>query len=256
MSDLMRASTTTLLVSFLIALPSASATGHLVNLGIGSSQFTFGANAFGGSGDTLDVGLFNEQCSDEADVVDVGVANREGMGSDACRARGCQHEQGRDPIGPILEQSFFRPEADETPARCSDGEDTVDVGVLNQEGGWAYDPRCDEYGCEEWDATGDERDATDVGVLNQEFGDDEDGNDAGVVNCEWDDGRDATDVGVVNFEQGDRDDTFDLSVLNTEVNEGGDANGLNVGGGSLGLGFDCLRIDVGLPIDPSHGLRP
>lgn len=246
----MRTFATLVLASLVIATPAASATGYLVNIGIGGSSWTFGSNVFGGSGDTLDIGLFNEQCTDEADVVDIGIANSEGARSSRCwDAKECQHDQGEDPFGPITDRKLVGSEADETSARCSDESDTVDVGVLNQEGAYG-DGYCDGTRCYEPGPTGDETDATDVGVLNTETGDDDDGNDAGVLNCEWNDRRDSTDVGVLNREENDQDDTFDLSVLNDESPEGGDANGLDVGGDSQGLGLDCLHLDVGLPVGP------
>lgn len=238
------------LIASLMTIPGASATGYLINVEIGGPTFAFGANIFGGSGDTLDVGLFNTQCSDEADVVDVGVLNREGTGADECfDDRGCQHNDGKDPLGPLLGQSFLQGDGSDTPAECGDGDDTVDVGVLNAEGHRSHEPTCDpEWGCYEgW--TGDERDATDAGVLNNEMGDDDDGNDLGVVNCEEMDRRDSTDVGVLNREWEDRWDTFDLSILNSEFPEGGDTNGLAIGGNN-GFGFDCVRIVVGVPIGP------
>ena len=240
-----------LIAGLLTFAPAASATGYLINIEIGGPTFAFGSNVFGGSGDTLDVGVGNSQCSDEADVVDVGIANREGMGSWECGDR-CEHNHGEDPITPVLGQGILQPEADETPARCSDESDTVDVGVLNNEGGMGkfY---CDETGCYEGQYTGDEKDATDVGVLNNEMGDDDDGNDAGVLNCETNDRRDSTDIGILNREWDDRWDTFDLSILNTEWPEGGDANGLAVGG--IGIAFEvACGAQIRLPVGPQTGI--
>lgn len=235
-----------LALSLALAFPSASA-GYLVNVEIGGPTLAFGGNVFGGSGDTVDVGVANAQCSDEADVVDVGVANQEGMGGRECGYR-CEHTRGEDPVA--AESTILHPEADETPARCGDGSDTVDVGLLNREGSRGEEPVCDEMGCQEPQPVGDERDAVDAGLLNDELGDDDDGADAGVLNCESSDRRDAVDVGLLNAEWDDRGDTFDLSLLNTEWPEGGDANGLKVGGARvLPIEAACglvVRVDPGL----------
>lgn len=212
-----------LLATLVMLAPAASATGYLLNVGIGNSSLTYGANAFGGSGDTLDVGLFNRQCSDEADVVDVGVINQEG--ADGCDPRECYHNEGGDPLAPIGFAGPHQPTGSPTEARCSDDSDTVDVGVLNQEG--AYTDWCDHEWCVQNDG-GDAEDATDVGVGNNEWNDASDGNDAGVLNCETIDTNDSTDVGIVNREWIDDGDTFDVSVLSWQWTNNGDANGITL----------------------------
>ena len=269
--------TTTLwlaLVTLTIA-PAASATGYLVNWN-GSG---FGANVFGGQGDTLDVGLFNYQCTDEDDVVDVGVANREGDAScgyyDPYSGKyvGCEPDEGRDPIQGVSSNGLLGdPATHPHDPHCSDDGDTVDVGLLNREGGYQFGghqgEQCYPQQRYEWDPSdpwneptvtyaGDVEDAVDVGVLNVECGDDDDANDVGVLNCEWLDRDDGNDLGLLNWEfWDDSSDTFDLSLINSETIDGPDRNGLNLLPGGLGLFLcglvilDTVGPVVDLPILP------
>lgn len=267
-----------ILVGALTAIaPAASATGWLVNFEdniVTFSSFKFGSNVFGGQGDTVDVGLANYQCSDEEDVVDVGVWNREGDTNCAYQYGECPTEEGEDPIGtPAIRGLLGDPATHPHDPHCSDDGDTVDAGVFNDEGSpspFYCDPR-DPY-CNA-ETSGDEEDGVDAGVLNREWNDDDDANDVGVLNCEWFDSHDGNDVGVLNLEYVDYDDgidvgllnyealadgsdTFDASLLNAEDADGPDANGVNVLQGVLGLQFGC-GFDVrppGGPVKP--GLLP
>lgn len=242
---------TLLALATLALLPTAAATGYLVNVGIGSSTIQYGINPFGGSGDALDVGLFNAQCSDEADVVDVGVMNAEGRSACSEWER-CEQTQGSDPLGPVATR-LIEPSGEPTPARCTDDGDTVDVSILSTEGGATYE--CPEKQCYEAYA-GDANDATDISVGGVEYGDQDDGNDVGVLNCEWLDESDSTDLGVLNQEWYDASDTFDLGILNVETNDQGDLNGLNVGGASAGIALECHVVRIDLPVGPSGPLLP
>ena len=237
-----------LILVCLSILPTASAAGHLVNIGVGSNSLTLGANVFGGSGDTLDVGVANAQCSDEADVVDVGVANTEG--GFACQpGEECRHSEGVDPLTRILATPVGTG-GEPTEASCTDDSDAVDISVLSTEGTSNY--TCGEQEC--WESfEGDANDATDVTIGGVEYGDTDDGNDVGVLNCEYFDWSDSTDVGVLNREWYDMGDAFDLSILGLETPEGGDANGLDVGGG-FGIALDCQIVRIDLPVGPGGGI--
>ena len=265
-------STIGLLATACLLAPTASAVpGYLVNIN-GSG---LGTNIFGGTGDTIDIGLFNHQCSDENDFLDVGVANREGDAQCAYQTqKGCDTE---DPGDPRLDQLFqaiddtigdivvatklIEPSGDpDADKHCSDDGDTIDVGLLNEEGsGDTVDacrasPYYDEWGAYQPDAQygGDFEDGVDAGLLNTEYCDDDDADDVGVLNCEYSDFDDGIDVGVLNNEYiDDSSDTFDLSLLNFETMDGPDRNGLDVLSNMFGLQA-CFRIAG--PIDPSGGI--
>lgn len=243
------------LFAVLLVAGGAQATGWLVNVEVGAGPgigVKSGTNVFGGQGDTVDVGVFNHQCSDEDDVADVGVANREGDSECAASGQGCQATSASGTVvtvggGPVI----FIP----TPGlptigpdtyhshdpHCSDDGDTVDVGLANHEGGFGgqWGEACDEQvQYESDDGTtsetygGDEGDAVDVGVANRECVDNEDAVDAGVFNCEWRDLDDGIDVGLANLEEvEDGGDTFDASTFNTETRDAVDNNGYNLGPG-------------------------
>lgn len=243
------------LVALLLVLslvPYATAAGYLVNVGVGSNTIQYGVNPFGGSGDAVDVGVANAQCSDEADVVDVGVLNREGGSACGGEPR-CEHGQGFDPLATYLANTLVDPSGEPTAANCTDDGDTLDVSVLSTEGGASYE--CKEKECNETYA-GDAHDATDVTVGGLEYGDEGDGNDVGILDCEYNDEGDATDVGVLNSEWYDRADTFDLGILNTETDDTGDLNGLDLGGGPAGAAVGCAIVHVDFPVGPEGSLLP
>lgn len=266
-----RTATTTIAFTMLLATalvaPGAAATGYLVNAELGSLlTVKSGTNAFGGQGDTLDVGYQNHQCTDEDDVVDVGIQNTEGD-PDECANWGseelCKSEEGHhatvissdrlglhhgidhatidDAIVPILGD-----DPEDREASCGDDGDTVDVGVQNQEGGhpascqeWQWH-RQEDYQEPGWDPAGDDEDAVDVGVQNHECGDEDDAVDVGIANCEVFDESDGIDAGVFNTEWYDADDTFDASIANTEISPGPDGNRLSLFSGGAPLLLGCF----------------
>lgn len=233
--------------------PAVSASGWLLNVETPLIGVKWGTNPFGGQGDAVDVGVFNHQCSDEEDVVDVGVANSEGDQScPSVYGQPCNQEQGHPSILNDLLDAVISPQppANNGQGECSDDADTVDVGVLNAEGGyqaWGQSqcgtpvaPPSSNHG----HPSGDNHDAVDAGVLNTECEDSLDGGDAGVINCEWTDDSDGLDVGALNTEEvSDKDDTFDASLLNWEMNDLPDHNGINVK--PLGFSFGCIAFPGG-----------
>lgn len=261
----------------------AAATGYLVNVEAGNTGVKAGSNVFGGQGDTVDAGLFNSQCTDEDDVVDVGVANDEGngepfeggAGADCPNdgTDGCRAEDGGG-----LKVVVFREEVLDSPdefeqiegfaydvtgflvtdsggpgePRCTDDGDSVDVGVANAEGN-PDERKCDPASDFDRQQRGDADDGVDVGVLNQECFDGDDADDVGVLNCETTDDNDGIDVGVLNVEsKDDAQDTLDLSVFNAENGDTPDRNGLNVGGSATGLHL-CKSVDPCPERFPIHG---
>ena len=251
--------TTVLLLAGALAAPAASATGWLINYeGPVLGSFKFGSNLFGGQGDTLDVGWGNRQCSDEDDVVDIGIQNREG--DEACmwedptgEQGGCKADEGE---GIAVLSLIGATDTHPHEPHCTDDGDTVDIGIMNREGGFHdeqcrtwWDPETEPHPQEQQWFSGDRDDAVDVGVLNHECNDDEDAVDVGVLNCELSDRNDGVDVGVLNREDVvDRGDTFDLSVANAETFDGPDQNGLNLLTGLLGIEACHLGVDTRLPI--------
>ncbi|HEX2021141.1 MAG TPA: hypothetical protein VHH36_00385 [Candidatus Thermoplasmatota archaeon] len=228
--------------------PTAAATGHLVNVNV-LVTLQFGVNVFGGSGDTVDVSAFNQQCNDSDDVVDVSLLNSEGQQFGCANPNGCNADQGSDATGltpliaALLGNNPFAPGSTD----CTDDGDTVDVGLLNSEGSFGS-------GCVAPDGTfsqcGDQEDAVDVGVINNEIYDDDDANDVGVLNCEFMDYDDGNDVGLLNHEEGDASDTFDASLVNNEGGDTPDRNGLNVLTGRNPIG--CIQV----VIDPCQFISP
>ncbi|HLE97632.1 MAG TPA: hypothetical protein VI997_09710 [Candidatus Thermoplasmatota archaeon] len=210
------------LVLVALAVPSASATGWLVNVN-GSGV---GINPLGGRGDFVDLGVASKECSDEDDVVDVGVGNLEGDSS-LCGGGPCTQQEGTffNPAIDALYKSqlagvgvVFRPGAGD----CSDDGDVADVGIRNGEGRFGSCPG--QNGVH-----GDARDGADVGVANREDCDDADGADVGAANCEQSDRFDVYDVGVLNHERvEDYGDVLDVSVLSEESVDGPDGNGIGL----------------------------
>ncbi len=275
-NDMRLASTTASILAIVaigaLLVPAASATGYLVNVQTGYLDVQHGSNVLGGAGDTVDVGYQNYQCTDEDDVVDVGIQNREG--DEHCRwtqeEEGCQAEEGGEtrvtsrPLGIDERFELGSPVGDaasplfdtskERRTHCSDDGDTVDVGIMNDEGGFGdqvYVEECAWYHEEhEHDPDreapgGDDGDAIDVGVMNRECADRNDAVDAGIMNCEVVDRSDGIDLGVGNLEIWDEDDTLDVSLFSTEISDGPDGNGANLFPGG-GLGEACYN-QTGLP---------
>ncbi len=244
-----------------VAAP-AQATGWLVHVEAGGWFVHYGTNPTGTTGDFLDVGILNYQCSDEQDVIDVSVLNTEGGGS--CGWGQCASDSAGDgdaflPIlGPVAlgpdpiqlaPVPLFEPE----PAACSDNADIVDVGILNDEGHFKGDYRT---GCEQgrWGKPGtDLRDFVDVGILNRECQDRQDFLDVGLANCEYDDRFDTVDLAYANFEDLDHGDAFDFSAFNLEtVEDPPSATNVYVGPPApIGCGLDvdpvypCVRLPNG-----------
>lgn len=282
-----RASTTTatllaLAASAMLLAPGAAATGYLVNAEVDPvATAKTGTNPFGGQGDFLDAGVFNHQCSDEDDVVDVGVANQEGTAREdhhneegySCTEdqEGCQAEEGGNThvviLGTPVHSSFLETQpvpaspdlvndsdGDQHESACTDDGDTLDVGVVNEEGRYESEEsekrseweHCDEapdgywdhFGHEEEetketgperDERGDRDDTVDAGAANSECRDQRDFADAGVLNCEIEDPDDGLDAGVFNDEvRDDAGDTLDVSVWAYEANDGPDGFGVNI----------------------------
>ncbi len=213
-----------------LAAPSADATGWLVNVEAMGWHVKYGANPAGTTGDFLDVGVMTWECSDEQDVIDVGVMNTEGVGSCGWN-RECASESagpgraylpvvGARALGPDLPRVvLLYGYLGEEPEACSDNGDVVDVGVLNDEGHFKGDY---ERGCvalARGPAPSDLRDAVDLGILNRECQDREDVLDVGIANCEYDDRHDTVDVGVMNFEFLDAGDLLDVAISNAETGE-------------------------------------
>lgn len=232
------------LAALMTLAPVAGATGYLVNVETPFFSWSHGTNPLGGRGDTVDIGLLNHQCTDEEDVVDVGVLNAEGDSScaDAWDQEGprCRSDGEKDDVLHGLPALFKPEEPTDDTGRCTDDGDAVDVGVLNREGASRDGQACSD--AREWAWGGDRRDGVDVGALNRECRDERDADDVGVLNCERLDTEDGIDVGVLNTEEGDAGDTLDLSILNAESGDGPDANDLNV---KRGPGVN-LRCALGL----------
>lgn len=275
-----RATTTTatllaLAASALILAPGAAATGYLINVEAGSiATAKTGTNPLGTQGDTLDVGVFNHQCSDEGDVVDVGVANKEGTArEDPYNEKGyectdeegnCQTEEGGDTEVVILGTSplddasnaitvidyFSVAEPDltftalpvdfhdgERDGACTDDNDIVDAGVLNHEG--RYDGR---YYEEDPDREHHQEGCDKAHPDYYDHFDEE--NDTGPDRDERGDRGDTVDAGVLNWECRDQDDLADAGALNCEIRDTDD--GIDVGALN-----DEVRDDSGDTLDVS-----
>lgn len=269
-NDMRLASTTASILAIVaigtLLVPAASATGYLVNVETGYLDVQHGSNVLGGAGDTVDVGYRNHQCTDEDDVVDVGIQNREG--DQDCRwdqEEGCRAEDGGDtrvasrPLG--IDERFELEDrvgdaatplfhsSEERRTHCSDDGDTVDVGIMNDEGGFGEQAHVEECAWyhEEYEedpdreaSGGDDGDAVDIGVMNRECSDRNDAVDVGIMNCEVVDRSDGIDLGVGNLELWDEDDTLDVSLFATEISDGPDGNGANLFPGG-GLGEYCYN---------------
>lgn len=208
-----------------MAAPFASATGALLRVGVGSQEASFGSNVFGGAGDTVDIGVMNAQCSDAGDFVDVGIANQEG--GFACPGRECKPETRGKTLADLFESDLDAGSADERADSCGDENDTIDIGVLNEEG----NPWTEEGG--------DDGDGVDVSIGSNEYGDDEDAVDIGVLHCEYRDRHDGFDVGVWGIEYQDHGDTFDVSFMVLESDDHDDGNAIDLDQFAPPMGHDC-----------------
>ncbi len=225
----------------LVAAAPAQATGWLVHVEASGYFVHYGTNPTGTTGDFIDIGIQNWQCSDEQDVIDVSVANAEGVGSCGWRRKCTSEPSGASgaflpvlgsvalgSLDPAIETDLgLAPE----PETCSDNADVVDVGILNEEGHFkgTYQEGCVYPWW--WPNPGtDQRDVVDVGILNRECQDRQDFLDVGIANCEYDDRVDTIDLAVANFEYLDTGDLFDFAVSNLEIVEDPpSATNINVG---------------------------